>query len=258
MIFRQVRARGVFALLFGLMCAWAELVHAATSFEFATVEQGRAIIGARDDYVQRLSPLERALKAKSEVPVSEADFLRLLTSAVQPWSDAGRATVQAALDSIRPQLAVLNLPLPETVVFVRFTGVGEGNAPHTRANAVLLTDTSLQRPAALARLIAHELFHIASRQDKGWRDAHVRDDRIRIDRRTSTSATTRLSQNYKSRRASHRRRNQSRHRRQHRMGRAATAIDRRPLRRFATGRIFLVPAALLATSRTRRAPTRKS
>ena len=171
MIFRQVRARGVFALLFGLMCAWAELVHAATSFEFATVEQGRAIIGARDEYVERLSPLERALKAKSEVPVSEADFLRLLTSAVQPWSDAGRATVQAALDSIRPQLALLHLPLPETVVLVRFTGVGEGNAPHTRANAVLLTDTSLQRPAALARLIAHELFHIASRQDKGWRDA---------------------------------------------------------------------------------------
>lgn len=171
MIFRPVRVRGLLALLFGLICAWAEPVYAAASFEFATVEQGRAIIGARDDYVRRLSPLERALKAKSEGPVSEADFLRLLTSAVQPWPDADRATVQAALDSIRPQLAVLNLPLPETVFFVRFNGAVEGNAPHTRANAVLLTEGSLQRPAALARLIAHELFHIASRQDKAWRDA---------------------------------------------------------------------------------------
>ena len=159
-----------------MRCCWThlrvgELACAATSFEFATVEQGRTIIGARDDYIQRLSPLERALKAKSEVPVSEADFLRLLTSAVQPWPDADRATVQAALDSIRPQLAVLNLPLPDTVVFVRFNGAVEGNAPHTRANAVLLSVESLQRPATLARLIAHELFHIASRWDRAWRGA---------------------------------------------------------------------------------------
>ena len=191
MIFRQVKARGVFALLFGLMCAWAELVHAATSFEFATVEQGRAIIGARDEYVERLSPLERALKAKSEVPVSEADFLRLLTTAVQPWSDAGRATVQAALDSLRPQLPLLNLPLPETVVFVRFTGAGEGNAPHTRANAVLLTDASLQRPATLA---------VSYRQPAGQKLARraVRNGRICIDRRTATAAAFSLSQDYKS------------------------------------------------------------
>lgn len=168
---RVARARGIYAVLFGLICAWAELACAATSFEFATVEQGRTIIGARDDYVQRLSPLERALKAKSEVPVSEADFLRLLTSAVQPWPDADRATVQTALDSIRPQLAVLNLPLPDTVVFVRFNGAVEGNAPHTRANAVLLSVESLQRPATLPRLIAHELFHVASRWDRAWRGA---------------------------------------------------------------------------------------
>ena len=171
MIFRQVKFLGLCALLFGLICVAAEPTRAATSFEFVTAEQGRAIISARDEYIQRLSPLERALKAKSEVPVSEADFLQLLASTVQPWSDADRASVQAALDSIRSQLARLTLPLPETVVFVRITGVGEGNAPHTRANAVLLTATSLQRPAALARLIAHELFHVASRRDKAWRDA---------------------------------------------------------------------------------------
>lgn len=171
MIFRQARLRCVCALLFVPLYAFAELASATTSFEFATGEQGRAIIGTRDEHVQRLSPLVRALKAKSEASVSGPDFLRLLASTVQPWSDTDRATVQGALDSIRPQLAVLSLPLPETVVFVRFTGAVEGNAPHTRANAVLLTDRSVQRSAGLGRLIAHELFHIASRRDKAWRDA---------------------------------------------------------------------------------------
>ena len=128
-------------------------------------------MAARDEYVQRLSPLERALKAKSEVPVSEADFLQLLAGAVQPWSDADRARVQAALESIRVQLAELRLPLPDTVVFVRTTGTGEGNAPHTRANAIILTERVLKQPEVLAQVLAHELFHIASRQDTAWRNA---------------------------------------------------------------------------------------
>jgi len=34
-----------------------------------------------------------------------------------------------------------------------------------------LTESSLRRPDFLAYLIAHELFHIASRYDKAWRDA---------------------------------------------------------------------------------------
>jgi hypothetical protein len=162
---------GICALLLALWFAWFERAHAATAFEFATVEQGRAIITARDEYVQRLSPLERALKMKSEAAVSEAEFLQRLAVTIQPWPESERAAVQAALDSLRPRLAELNLPLPGTVVFVRFTGGAEGNSPHTRGNAVLLTEELLQRPAFLPHLIAHELFHIASRQDKAWRDA---------------------------------------------------------------------------------------
>jgi hypothetical protein len=169
MIFRQLQYLGLCALLLGLGFAWT--ARAATTFEFATAEQGRAIIAARDEYVQRLSPLERALKAKSGVPVSEEDFLQFLTGAVQPWPDADRAAVQAALESIRPKLAELSLPLPNTVLFVRITGAVEGNSPHTRANAILLTEGSVQRPGFLPYLIAHELFHIASRYNKAWRDA---------------------------------------------------------------------------------------
>ena len=171
MTFRQPRWFGTCALLLALWLTWFESAHAATAFEFATVEQGRAIITARDEYVQRLSPLERALKMKSEAAVSEAEFLQRMASAIQPWPESDRAAVQAALDSIRPRLAELNLPLPGTVVFVRFTGGVEGNAPHTRADAVLLTEEPLKRPDILPHLIAHELFHIASRQDKAWRNA---------------------------------------------------------------------------------------
>lgn len=171
MTFRQPRLFGICALLLVLWFTGSASVHAATAFEFATVEQGRAIITARDEYVQRLSPLERALKMKSEAAVSEAEFLQRLAVTIQPWPESERAAVQAALDSLRPRLAELNLPLPGTVVFVRFNGGVEGNAPHTRGNAVLLTEESLTRPDLLPHLIAHELFHVASRHDKAWRNA---------------------------------------------------------------------------------------
>ena len=171
MTFRQPRLFGLCALLLALWFTWYESAHAATAFEFATVERGRAIITARDEYVQRLSPLERALKGKSEAAVSEAEFLQRLAATIQSWPESERAAVQAALDSLRPRLVELNLPLPATVVFVRFTGGMEGNSPHTRGNAVLLTEELLKRPDLLPHLIAHELFHIASRHDKAWRNA---------------------------------------------------------------------------------------
>src|SRR4030095_4156477 len=141
MIFRQPRLFG--ALLLALWFTWFESAHAATAFEFATVEQGRAIITARDEYVQRLSPLERALQMKSNAAVSEAEFLQRRAVSIQPWPDRERAAVQAALDSIGPRLAELHLPLSATVVFARFTGGVEGNSPHTPANAVLLNEEGL-------------------------------------------------------------------------------------------------------------------
>ena len=169
MILRRRWYLSVGALL-AVSLACAAAVRAATSFEFASVDEGRAVVTARDDYVQRLGALERALRAKSENPVSETEFLQLLANAVRPWSDADRAAVQDALAMIRAPLAELGLPLPSTVFFVKTSGAGE-SAPHTRGNAMIVPEQVLKQPPILARLLAHELFHIASRQNKDWRDA---------------------------------------------------------------------------------------
>lgn len=171
MVLQRLRYWSVCSLLAAVSLACAAPVRAATSFQFATVDGGRAVVVARDEYVQRLSALERALKAKSEDPVSEAAFLQTLADAVRPWSDADRAAAQDALAMIRAPLAELGLPLPNTVIFVKTSGAGEGNLPHTRSNAMMLTEHVLNQPPILARLLAHELFHIASRQNKAWRDA---------------------------------------------------------------------------------------
>lgn len=143
----------------------------ATDFAFASAKEGRALIATRDEYIARLSPLERALKAKSEAPVSEQTFLDVLASGVRDWPADERARVDQVLASLRPGLAELKLPLPSHVTFVRTSGAGEGGASHTRGHAVMLTDDAFRQGDILAHVVAHELFHIASRNDRRWRDA---------------------------------------------------------------------------------------
>jgi hypothetical protein len=156
-----------------LLLAAALAAH-GTQFTFASVDQGKALVTARDDYVVRMSALERQLKAKSSAPVSEAEFLALLAGSVRPWQADERAGVEQALAALAPRLEELRLPLPPVVVFVRTTGDSEGGAAHTRGAAVMVTDQALREPSQLPFLLAHELFHVASRNDRAWRDALYR------------------------------------------------------------------------------------
>jgi hypothetical protein len=79
--------------------------------------------------------------------------------------------VECALESVGAALADYRLPLPPVVTLVRSSGAGEGGATHTRGRAVVVTDATLREPARLPFVLAHELFHVASRHDRSWRDA---------------------------------------------------------------------------------------
>ena len=155
------------ALLWLLAAACAQ----ATEFRFATADEGRALLTARDEYIARLGPLERALKAESAGPVSAEAYLAIVGAAVRPWPEDDRAAVEEALAAIRGALAGHRLPLPSRVTLVRSSGAGEGGAAHTRGTTVVLTDDVFRRPAQLPFLLAHELFHVASRHERRWRDA---------------------------------------------------------------------------------------
>ena len=98
--------------LIAALFAFALVVQArATDFAFASAAEGRALIAARDEYIARLSPLERALKAKSASPVSEQAFLDVLASGVRDWPIDERARVEQALAAMRPTLAERPLDL---------------------------------------------------------------------------------------------------------------------------------------------------
>lgn len=161
----------------GLACLGAAVTLALSGpapspgIRFASVKEGQEILRTRDGFIRRLSPFDRAARLKTDREVSEPEFLDFVAGKVVAWSSADREKVEQAFERIRPSLGEFSLNWPESVLFVHTTGEEEGGAAYTRGKAVILPRTRLdQSPDKLARLVAHELFHVLSRHHRELRD----------------------------------------------------------------------------------------
>jgi hypothetical protein len=144
---------------------------AGTPATFATAEQGRAVLGKRDEFVAALSAFDRSARLKKDVPVAEPEYLAFVRANVLEWNDADRQRVAAALELLQTWLHRSGLAFPPDILLIRTTGHEEGDAEYTRANAIVLpASMPTQTNEKLARVLAHELFHILSRRDAALRD----------------------------------------------------------------------------------------
>jgi hypothetical protein len=141
------------------------------SFAFATMEQGREILTNRDDFVQALSPFDRAARMKTDQNVSEQDYLNFVARNILDWNVAEKESVQSVCSDLQVRLDAMALPFPEQILFIKTTGAEEGGAEYTRSNAIILPQSTLKGSHANLRgTIAHELFHILSRKNPALRD----------------------------------------------------------------------------------------
>ena len=139
---------------------------------FATVDEGRKILTTRDDFVSRLSPFDRAARVETDQDVSEQEYLRFVRVNVLAWRRQDEAVVGAAWSALGPKLDQMALPFPATIDLIKSTGREEGGAEYTRANAIILPESALERAhrGSLEGLLAHELFHVLSRANPELRD----------------------------------------------------------------------------------------
>jgi hypothetical protein len=142
-----------------------------TSMVFASVDEAKALLGTRDEFVERMSPFDRAARLKTSRDVSEKEFLDYVTQQALPWSDNDRLKAESAIQFVQGRLQPWDLPFPAKVLFIMTTGREEGNAAYTRANAVILPRSELAAtPAGLQKNICHELFHVLSRANPKLRE----------------------------------------------------------------------------------------
>lgn len=161
---------GLVVLIVAGLCRSQITLSDGTTVVFAAVEEGRKVLTARDDFVRRLSPFDRAARVKTDRDVSEESFLEFVGENVLAWTDAEKERVEPALDEIRSRIAAFSLPFPPTVYLIKTSGKEEGGAAYTRGNAVVLPAHMLRQDRGLSKLICHELFHILSRRNQPLRE----------------------------------------------------------------------------------------
>ncbi|MED5621492.1 hypothetical protein [Ideonella sp. BN130291] len=176
---RRWLAGAAAVLLGGTMSASAVLARDAAPFtgipgttvRFASVDEGRRLISALDDWTAATSEFQRAATLGTTPPVALDRFIAALSATVLPWTDEERQPWQQALGSLAGRFAELKIPLPPEVLLVRTNGKDAAHAPYTRANAVFLPRDARLEGDSIPFVLAHELFHVASRHQPGWASA---------------------------------------------------------------------------------------
>jgi len=104
-------------------------------------------------------------------PVDEDAYIRFMRDSALAWTPEERQRLQPAIDDMEKVLARLVWRPPGKILLVKSSSNLEDGAPHTRANAIILSDEFLALPApVLPTVLAHELFHVISRDDPKLRD----------------------------------------------------------------------------------------
>lgn len=172
---KDMERQCVFAFLVCVLSA--NMAHAQTGLNmgapilFATVGQGREILTTRDEFVQAMSPFDRAARMKTSREISEKEFLEFVGGNVLEWTPVEKERATSACLEIQTRFEALSLPFPKPVFLVKTTGDEEGDASYTRGNAIVLPDSEVAGPVAKTRkTICHELFHIMSRRNPELRD----------------------------------------------------------------------------------------
>lgn len=163
-------------LLFIICTLWIRLPNAQigigsdTTIVFATVDEGRQILTAHDDFVRRMSPFDRAARMKTDSAISEDDFVEFVNKNILPWTNTEKEKITSAFQDIQQELEALSLPFPEKVFIVKTTGNEEGGAAYTRATAIVFPKGYLEAPEVpIQKMLCHELFHILSRTNPDLR-----------------------------------------------------------------------------------------
>lgn len=137
---------------------------------FTSAEESAAFLSTEDDFIRALSPADLQVRFGNV----DASYLDAAEDTAKNWTPEERARVSEASGLVRERFEAqgIALPFPQEVRLMRTTGAEEGYiGGYTRGDAIIFPDAVLEDSADdIAFFIAHELFHVATRQDPTLRD----------------------------------------------------------------------------------------
>lgn len=139
----------------------------------ASASEGRAILEAADEFTRALGAFDRSFRMRTSAPVDDADLRRFLGEQAVDFTAEETAAWEDAIAAVARGAQGIGAYLPREVLVVKTTGREERDHAYTRANAIVLPTARVRslRGERAVRLLAHELFHVASRTSPAFRDA---------------------------------------------------------------------------------------
>ena len=164
---RRAALLGVASALGARVCAQGDddvfTGMAGTRVRFARVDDGRALLMADDEWMRATSEFQRRAVMGSATPVTLDAFKRWNGDAVRPWPAEQRARWRRALERLAPSFTALRIALPPEVLLIASSGQESAQSPYTRSHAVVLPGEATIPGYIDPMLMAHELWHVASR-----------------------------------------------------------------------------------------------
>jgi hypothetical protein len=136
---------------------------------FASAEEASEALADKDLFARSLSPLDRQIRMVAAAPPSSDAFFKFAAAQTLDWPAAEAKRLKESIERLRPRLAELAVDLPESITLIRTNGK-EDVAPYTRGTSIVFHPKSVKGGKRLDRLLAHELFHVISRNDPKLRD----------------------------------------------------------------------------------------
>jgi formylglycine-generating enzyme required for sulfatase activity len=143
-----------------------------TMLHFATLAEAKALLGTSDAYTRAMTPLDRTLQMKANRSITEAEFLTFAAAQARTWTSADIANLTNAVATFRAKLAAKSLPFPTKIQLIKTTGLELFQSQYCRGPNIIFTSNfpSGFKPE-VARVFAHELFHILSAANRQMRPA---------------------------------------------------------------------------------------
>jgi len=140
-------------------------------FRFPDATTARGLLGQEDTYTAAASAFDRKVRMGTANDPGIKKYLDFVSEQVIPWNDSSRDSVQKAIEAIQSPLGEMAIRLQTPVNLINTTGREESGAAYTRGNEIIFPTRELgssNRPPI--KLLAHELFHVISRQHPDLRD----------------------------------------------------------------------------------------
>lgn len=141
------------------------------TFSFPEQEAAKQLLSQTDAYTDTASPFDRKVRMGLNKDPGITKYLEFVTAQVRPWTAEHQVNLQDAIANLQSPLQNLSIKLSAPVNLIHTTGKEESGAAYTRGNEIILPKGELNaNTKAQTRLMAHELFHVISRQHPILRD----------------------------------------------------------------------------------------